>query len=717
MQKQAVADIHQEKDFGLGEVIVSPSHNTLSTHDRTVNLQPKAMAVLCYLAKNQDRVISNQELIERLWEGRIVTHGSVQKSINSIRSAFAELAVDQDVIAHYSKRGYQLKVEPAFQNEPQKDPKTAVTTYLRNSGATPQKSRHFVIVAVTTGLMLIAGYYLLNNPIPKVNKQHSVSFQSVQGYTNETGHERNAEPHPDNSHIAYVREHFNLKHQGETKSEIMIRDASGSDWRVAETNGSWFKLAWSPEGKHLVAVEVIQIEGMPLTPNFYEKPNYLYSFHIFSLDLAGKRLLEKQLLSQWQGRIFSVSWWDETTLEFVAKQGTDSTNERYRYSIQDQTLNMLDEVEGVVNPIGSVVHNKITALVSLHKTSVQVSFLREDQSLISRHNLDYSYVDISWIPDGSGVLIYSGANRELSVLYMDGQQVDIPIADTRDKVFSRPRYASDGKSILYTEEKRGSNIFLLQVDGSKLALTQNNNLNYSASFSPDGKKVVYASVRSNQIHLWLVEAGQEKQLTQQPMSKKIGSIVWSDDAKYLIFNSGVNVYRYDFVSSQTSLLWSDRENVEPLVYLLDKQQLFLLKQNGEIKNLWRIDLTSQQQKQLTFGSVGSVTANDKGIFFQYTDEAGLWLLDTRTEALKLVTAKLSAHNKLLKADANSGGIYFISGGICRESDIYHLDFASETTSTFLKRDQSRVMTTSFSPDAGVLHTECYLAEANIVQMK
>lgn len=715
MQKRVEIDIHQENDFGLGEVIVSPSHNTLSSSKgQIVTLQPKAMAVLYYLAKNQTRVISNQELIERLWEGRIVTHGSVQKSINSIRTAFAELNIDQELITHYSKRGYQLQIEPNFYQPSLPVSESASELDVTLEAAAVNKKKHrklpFILVAVVIAAFVV--FKFIHNPIPEVDKHHKIQFTSTQGYTNETGHERNASPHPDNQHLAYVREQLS---EQEPQSELIIRNAQGRDWSVAQTNGSWFKLAWSPEGKHLVAVEVLQMEGMPLTPSFYEKPNYLYSFHIFSLDLEKKMLLEKQLLSQWQGRVFSVSWWDDNTLEFVARQGTNTSSGRYRYSTSHQELTLLDEMQGITNPIASVVHHKRTALASIQKNKMQIDFLNEDQSLISRWSLSRGSADISWIPDGSGLLLYSEADRKLQVLYLDGQQLDISIADSKDKVFSRPRYSADGQSIFYTEEKRSSNILLLKPDGSKMPLTQNTDFNYSASFSPDGKQVVYASVRNNHIHLWLVEAGQERQLTQQPIPKKVGSIVWSENAGHLIFNAGTDLYRYDFASSQTTLLWSDKINLEPLAYLVESQELLLLKQTGEVKNLWRVNLNTQQQKQLTFGSVGSAIANAGEVYFQYTDEAGLWMMRIKNDSLQLISPGLSAHKKLLKV--NSQGVYFISGGLCRESDIQYLNFADQSITPYLKREQAMVLSSSFHPEAGVLHTECYLAEANIVQMK
>src|SRR5690606_11897923 len=81
--------------FTLGDVRVIPAHNELTAFGRSCRLQPRVMEVLCYLAEHHERVIANEELTEQVWRGRVVTHGSVQKSINLLRNAFAELIGEQ----------------------------------------------------------------------------------------------------------------------------------------------------------------------------------------------------------------------------------------------------------------------------------------------------------------------------------------------------------------------------------------------------------------------------------------------------------------------------------------------------------------------------------------------------------------------------------------------------------------------------------------------
>src|SRR5688572_20857342 len=103
-----VAD--DQQDFYLEQILVAPQHNRISLGEHSLQLQPKVMAVLVYLARHQDRVISAEELMDELWKGRVVTPSSVQKSMNSLRNALAELAGDREFVAHFSKRGYQLVV-------------------------------------------------------------------------------------------------------------------------------------------------------------------------------------------------------------------------------------------------------------------------------------------------------------------------------------------------------------------------------------------------------------------------------------------------------------------------------------------------------------------------------------------------------------------------------------------------------------------------------
>lgn len=702
--------VNAQQQFHLGDIQVSAAHNSLSLDSHSVKLQPKAMAVLHYLAVHQARVVSAQELMEQLWAGRIVTQGSVQKSINAIRSALAEIKPGQEFIAFYSKRGYQLQVPASFSDATSPIAKEA--TWPIQASRLPLKRIIASVVALCV-LVLVAGlWHWQSQQIPK---HHRTQFSHLNNYTREIGHERTPTPHPDNQHLAYITENF-LSSRDESESHLFIRDARGQDWQVANSQGSWFKLAWSPSGKHLAAVEVKRLEGRPFNPNFYEKANFIYTFHLFTLDLARHQLLEKQTLSQWQGRIFSLSWWDDDTLEIVAKQGPNAGNARYRYARNTQQLTQLEEIDGAANPSASSVLNQVTALASQHGNKTQIDFLNAQQKNIGHYQLDYPHLDISWIPDGSGVLAFAEESQHLLLLYRDGKQVSIPLRGGPDKVFSKARFGPAGDKIYLTQEQRSANIQETRLDGETHDITRNVQLNFGASYSPSGADVVYGSVRNNQLHLWRSNSqGQEQQLTKAPLPEKIGPIRWSANGEALFFNAGDGLYQFNFHNGTTVLLHQSSDKVEAIGLLENSHQLLFLKTRGEVKNLWALDLNTHQEKQITFGSLAGVLAVNDVVYLQYLNEPGLWEIAALEKSPININPDLPANSKLLAI--NEGNLYYLGGGNCRESDVLQMNLKTREAKIALHRTSSLTNSTAFHPARGILQTGCYIPEANVVMLE
>jgi DNA-binding winged helix-turn-helix (wHTH) protein/WD40 repeat protein len=703
-----VINITKEHDFILGDVQVYPSRNQIAVHGKTLALQPQVMAVLAYLAHNHERVVSSEELMEQLWKGRIVTPGSVQKSINSLRKALAEFLGNQEVVTHYSKRGYQLVLPPVF--VPLEHTDTASVSESRPAA-------RYIRTSVALGFALICiaviSLFFLNpaSQAPTLEpKNHKSRFNASSEYTRASGHVRDAEPHPDNKHVAYIREQLISGTRWEINSELMIRNEKGDDWQIASSQGSWVSLAWSPTGQNLVAIEIWRQEGLPPTPNFYERENFLYTFHVFSLDLDNHRLLEKHRLSQWQGRINSVTWWDDSTLEFVAAQGPDANFERYRYTTDTQQLTIVEPLKALGKPLSSAVMHQRTALVSAEKKGVKINLIDENQIAQADWLFDYPCVDVSWIPDGTGVLVYAEEQQKLFALYWNGQRQEISFQSKFASPVSRPRYRPDGSAIYYTEEKLRSVIWLKSIDGQQRQLTEASNLNYSAVFSPKGDQIVYASVRDNQLRLWLQEQGEERELTQ-PLDQPVSRIIWTADAEYLVYKVGRQIIFHHLTNATQETLRLESNVIEPFAFDAKNKLLFVTKLTGESNNIWSIQTDTLQQKQLTFGAVGSAIEYADDIYFQYRGKSGLWVLRGSNFHVERVIDTLDENSQLLAVD--SDGIYFITGGQCRESDIYFLDFNGGKKSVFLARNKKIMSTHSFHPKSGLLQQDCALTESNI----
>jgi TolB-like protein/DNA-binding winged helix-turn-helix (wHTH) protein/Tfp pilus assembly protein PilF len=95
-------------DFWLGERRVRPSLNLVEGPEGAVQVEPKVMEVLLSLAGHGGRVVSKEELVREVWEGRFVSDDVVWRSVRELRRALGDDARNSVFIQTIAKRGYRL---------------------------------------------------------------------------------------------------------------------------------------------------------------------------------------------------------------------------------------------------------------------------------------------------------------------------------------------------------------------------------------------------------------------------------------------------------------------------------------------------------------------------------------------------------------------------------------------------------------------------------
>ena len=74
--------------------------------DERVELTPKAYALLLYLAERPGRLVTKDELLERLWAGTVVTDGVLKVCVRELRVALRDDARSPRWIETRHRRGY-----------------------------------------------------------------------------------------------------------------------------------------------------------------------------------------------------------------------------------------------------------------------------------------------------------------------------------------------------------------------------------------------------------------------------------------------------------------------------------------------------------------------------------------------------------------------------------------------------------------------------------
>ncbi|HSF30145.1 MAG TPA: AAA family ATPase [Candidatus Tectomicrobia bacterium] len=84
---------------------------------KLVKLEPQVFNVLAYLVQHRDRVVTKQELLERLWPGRFVTEATLTSRLMAARKAIGDRGRGQRLIQTLHGRGYRF-IAPVEERTP-----------------------------------------------------------------------------------------------------------------------------------------------------------------------------------------------------------------------------------------------------------------------------------------------------------------------------------------------------------------------------------------------------------------------------------------------------------------------------------------------------------------------------------------------------------------------------------------------------------------------
>jgi TolB-like protein len=83
----------------------------LRAHGRVRDLEPQVFALLALLVENHARLVSKDELIEKVWHGRVVSDAAVASRIKSARQALGDDGLSQRFIKTIHRQGFRFVSE------------------------------------------------------------------------------------------------------------------------------------------------------------------------------------------------------------------------------------------------------------------------------------------------------------------------------------------------------------------------------------------------------------------------------------------------------------------------------------------------------------------------------------------------------------------------------------------------------------------------------
>jgi TolB-like protein/Flp pilus assembly protein TadD len=94
--------------YTFGDYELDVAQVELRGGGKAIALEPQVFALLCLLIENRERMVSRDEIIEKVWDGRVVTDSAVASRIKTARQAIGDDGFAQRLIRTVRGRGFRF---------------------------------------------------------------------------------------------------------------------------------------------------------------------------------------------------------------------------------------------------------------------------------------------------------------------------------------------------------------------------------------------------------------------------------------------------------------------------------------------------------------------------------------------------------------------------------------------------------------------------------
>jgi Tol biopolymer transport system component/DNA-binding winged helix-turn-helix (wHTH) protein len=478
--------------------------------------------LLAILLEHPGEVVTREELQKRLWPATFVdVERNLNTAVNKIREVLGDSAENPRYVETLPRRGYRF-VAQIEAPEPEVIPGKQVP-----EPASKKLWWKLAMGMLAFGILAVGTDLVVRRlpPHPKERVLYAAPFTAL------PGSELSPSFSPDGSRIAFA---WNSDPVHAQSGFDLYLKAIGSETllRLTQHPSQWISAAWSPDGSHVAfhriagkdtGVYVVPALGGPERKlRSTTIPSGSVRFSMISWSPDGRWIAYSDLVpSEDRARIYLLS---------------TETGETKRIPFVPQCL---DEGEPAFSRNGESLAYWCfqgygeSGLYSLLLTGGEprlISFMRGFPN------------GLTWSASGKE-LIYSASSGEKSEIWettlSDGSVKRLAIAnDANDAV--RPTVSAQGDKLAYSSIS--SNVGVLRRDlyhpeAPALVISPSSRAQYNAQYSPDGKRIAFASMRSGEQGVWIsdFDGGNIVQLSDP--SDMSGSPQWSPDGTQIAFDS------------------------------------------------------------------------------------------------------------------------------------------------------------------------------------
>jgi len=330
-------------------------------------------------------------------------------------------------------------------------------------------------------------------------------------------------------------------------------------------------------------------------------------------------------------------------LAYGDKSSPDTPFALFTISLDDlqphQVTFPTDKVVGDQDPVFSPDGESVAFTRIIGEATADIYIVRLDGGPPRQLTFDRTFVGgVTWMADGRKIVFSShrdGGQSLWIVPVAGGEPARLPLGGA---TASHPAISRRGDRLAYCQGDIHPNLWVIELSDYPLKLSgpaqpfsSSATYNNSPQFSPDGKRLAFASTRSGEMEIWTCAAANCSDAQQLTFLKSVsGSAHWSPDGNRIAFDSRPKGHSQVFVVSAeggkpVALTEGSAEDKVPS-WSSDGGNVYFTSNRSGAAQIWRVPASGGPPAQVTQHGGYAVIESPDGKFLYYVkgDQSGVW---------------------------------------------------------------------------------------------
>ncbi len=440
------------KKIKIGEFLLDKQLALLKKSEIEVGVEPKLLELLLLFCEHPNRIISRDDILEKIWQNSIVTDNAINKMVGSLRKLLSDDPRNPQYIQTVPKRGYRLicSVE-ILDSTCEESHNQAVVISFTKFQAHWQYWLAFLVVCI--GIVILSLLFTTNDV--------SFNIKNTQELTRQQGHEYSALHNEEGNFLLYLKQ--------SNSSPI------NQLWRKNLSSNQ----AYSVTTKEINIVKLISlVDGNPVnTAQLIFMGSKNNQCFIYRADwLSDKEITHIQPILDCSNMAIRDVVYNKAPEQLIyTAHKQKQPSKVYRYDIKTEQHFLMAQPE----PLG-----------------------------IGNHSLDIS-------PDGEKLLIMrSNADRETQLFVLHLQSNELKKHQSFSYFVSEAMWHHDSEHILYFSPPPSHQILMSDLSGENAhtIVSISEYLSRNMSLINDGTSVLFATNLENYSNRWLTDFNNNESL-------------------------------------------------------------------------------------------------------------------------------------------------------------------------------------------------------------